>query len=69
MTDPPPIDAVRRPPRPAFSRDEAGAVVLEYAMVAALVAIMAIGAVILFAESATSVWTGVGQEVGNALGG
>ncbi len=69
MTDPPAIDAIGQPSRPAFGGDRAGAVVLEYALIAALVAIMAISAVILFADSATTMWIGVGQEVGNALGG
>ena len=68
MTDPPTIDANRQM-RPALLPDRSGAVVLEYAMIAALVAVMAISAVILFADAATDVWTGVGQEVGDALGG
>lgn len=69
MTDPPASNAIWQRPRQAFCGEQSGAVVIEYALVASLVAIMAIGALILFADSATSVWTGVGQEVGNALGG
>lgn len=69
MTDPPASDATWRRPRQTFGREQSGAVVLEYAMIAALVAIIAIGALILFADSATNVWTGVGRDVGNALGG
>lgn len=69
MTDPPARPEFRPWPRPRLATDESGAVVLEYAMIGALVAVMAIGAVVLFAGSATNVWTGVGQEVGSALGG
>jgi Flp pilus assembly pilin Flp len=49
--------------------DRSGAVVLEYAMIAAMVAITAMAAMILFGASATSVWTTIATEVGGALGG
>jgi Flp pilus assembly pilin Flp len=68
MTEPPMIAAARHVLR-ALQRDRSAAVILEYALIGALVAVIAIGAVTLFATSATDVWTDVGREVGNALGG
>jgi Flp pilus assembly pilin Flp len=52
-----------------FIRDRAGAMALEYAIMGALVAVLAIGAFTLFATAATDVWEEVGREVGGALGG
>ena len=49
--------------------DRSGAVVLEYALIAAMVAITAMAAMILFGDSATTVWTTIASEVGGALGG
>ncbi len=49
--------------------DRAGAVVLEYALIGGLVAVMAIGALLLFTNSTTAVWTTIAQEIGGALGG
>lgn len=65
----PPTDAAARGSLRALARDASAAVVLEYALIGALVAVMAIGAFTLFATSATDVWTDVGREVGTALGG
>lgn len=69
MNDPPASDANQQPRRSSIGSDRSAAVVLEYALIVALVAVIAIGAVVLFANSATNVWTNVGQEVGDALGG
>lgn len=57
------------PPRCRLLRDRAGAVVLEYALIGGLVAVMAIGALLLFTSSTTAVWTTIAQEIGGALGG
>ena len=56
-------------PRRALLVDRSGAVVLEYALIAAMVAITAMAAMILFGESATNVWSTIANEVGGALGG
>jgi Flp pilus assembly pilin Flp len=56
-------------PRRALLVDRSGAVVLEYALIAAMVAITAMAAMILFGESATNVWTIIARDVGGALGG
>jgi Flp pilus assembly pilin Flp len=56
-------------PRRGLLVDRSGAVVLEYALIAAMVAITAMAAMILFGDSATTVWTTIASEVGGALGG
>jgi pilus assembly protein Flp/PilA len=66
---PEPIAAAVRASLRALARDHSAAVILEYALIAALIAVAAIGAITLFATSATDVWTDVGREVNNALGG
>lgn len=65
----PPTNAPARGSLRAMARDASAAVILEYALIAALIALAAIGAITLFATSATDVWTDVGREVNNALGG
>jgi pilus assembly protein Flp/PilA len=65
----PPTNAPARWFLRALARDASAAVILEYALIAALIALAAIGAITLFATSATDVWTDVGREVNNALGG
>lgn len=53
----------------ALCQDRSGAVVLEYAMLGGLVAIMAITALSFFAGSTTNVWAVIAQEINAALGG
>ncbi len=69
MTDTSARSPARRWPCPGLRGDRSGSVVSEYAMIAAMVAITAIAALLLFTDSADSVWSTVGREVGGALGG
>jgi Flp pilus assembly pilin Flp len=66
-------DLPAAPARPPWHRmvlaDRSGAVVLEYALIGGLVAIMAISALTLFAGSTTGVWAVIAQEINSALGG
>ncbi len=66
-----PAATAPRPERPhrALLACQSGAMVLEYALIGAMVAITAMAALILFADSATSVWATIAQDIGGALGG
>jgi Flp pilus assembly pilin Flp len=69
MIDPAATAPRREQQHGALLVDRSGAVVLEYALIAAMVAITAMAAMILFGDSATRVWTTIASEVGGALGG
>lgn len=59
--------AAQAPPRPALSEDRLGATAIEYALLGAMVAIIAIGGLVLMGDSATGIWVTVGDEVGTAI--
>ncbi len=50
-------------------KDRRGAVAIEYALIGAMVAIIAIGSLALLGDSATGLWATIGNEVGAAIGG
>ena len=49
--------------------DEAGATAVEYALVASLVAVAAIGGYVAFADSAGALWETVGTALAGVMGG
>jgi pilus assembly protein Flp/PilA len=50
-------------------QDERGATAIEYALIAAMVAVVALVSLLELGDSATGLWATVGREVGAALGG
>lgn len=52
---------------PPLARDRRAAITVEYALLAALLAIMAIAGTIAFGDGVASLWSGIGGEVGEAL--
>lgn len=50
-----------------LSRDKGGSVATEYALVAAIVAIFAIGGVLVFADAVGALWGQVGAGAGDAM--
>ena len=69
MPQPRTTDDAKALPIVAMRADRRGAVALEYALLAAMVAIIAIGSLALLGDSATGLWGTVGNEVGAAIGG
>lgn len=61
-------DVAKAPSSPAVLADRRGAVAMEYALLGSMVAVIAIGALLLFGEPATGLWGTVGAEVGAAMG-
>lgn len=59
--------AAQAPPHPALWADRLGATAIEYALLGAMVAILAIGGLVLVGDSATGLWFTVGDEVGTAI--
>lgn len=59
--------AAQAPQRPALHADRLGATAIEYALLAAMVAIIAIGGLVLVGDSATGLWVTVGDQVGTAI--
>ena len=57
------------PDNPALFRDRRGATAIEYALLAAMAAIIAIGGFVLLGDAASGLWTTLGTEVGTAIGG
>jgi len=47
--------------------DERGAVVIEYALIASMTAVIAIAGLILFGDSATGLWAWVSGELTDAM--
>jgi Flp pilus assembly pilin Flp len=62
-------DVAKAPSAPAMRADRRGAVAIEYALLGSMVAIIAIGSLVLLSDSATGLWGTVGDEVGAAIGG
>jgi Flp pilus assembly pilin Flp len=62
-------DTAKVPPGPAVHADRRGAVAIEYALLGSMVAIVAIGGLMLLGDSTTGLWGTVGDEVGGAIGG
>lgn len=69
MIQPRAIDVANVSATIAVRKDRRGAVAIEYALLGAMVAIIAIGSLALLGDSATGLWGTVGNEVGAAIGG
>ena len=61
-------EVAKAPSAPAVHGDRRGAVAIEYALLGSMVAIIAIGSLVLLSDSATGLWGTVGGEVGAAIG-
>lgn len=61
-----PHDGRIAPTRRQFAADRSGEVVIEYALIGAMAAIIAIGAFTLFAESAVGVWNTISTAITSA---
>ncbi len=57
--------AIRETVRGLFP-DKSGATAVEYALIAALIAVAIVGSVTLLGGGSTGMWTGISDEVGNA---
>lgn len=69
MPQPRNTDVAKARAGPAMRADRHGAVAIEYALLGSMVAIIAIGSLVLLSDSATGLWGTVGAEVGAAIGG
>jgi len=68
MVEPPVLYHATDPPLVVFWQDQSAAVTTEYAILAALVAIMALAGVLAYGDAVASLFTDVSRDVGEALG-
>lgn len=67
MTDPALPAMTTDPPGLRLWQDTSAAVTTEYAILAALLAVMSIAGILAFGDGIDSLWSAVGSEVGSAL--
>ncbi len=69
MPDQPDACHATDPPPTTLAGDRAAAVAIEYALLGALVAILAITGMLAFGEAANGLWNNIGVRIGGALSG